>query len=715
MLAPTTSNQWYRVADLHPRLRGHVRVQRQRYRDETSYLLADGLRGRIHRLNAQAYAFIGRCNGQRSVQAVWDSLLETDPEHVPTQDEVIALLIQLNQRGLLQCEQTPDVEQLFRDDFRERRQNRMQAMNPLAFRVALMNPAAILKRFDALGPLIFNTRMLVVWLVLMGFALLTTATHWDALKAHADLWLLTPQGIFLSWLAYPLVKAVHEFAHGLAIRRWGGEVHKAGITLMVLTPIPFVDASAASEFREAHRRFTVSAAGIMAELTLAALAVLLWTQIQPGLVRDLALIVATIGGVSTLFFNGNPLLRFDGYYMLSDAIQVPNLYARSGLYWRYLLLRYCLRLDDAQAPQCADGERAWLIAYGPLSWLYRAALTLIIVTWVGAWSPVLATIVGLYSLWALFGTPVKNLWHSLRRTQSPLTAKRRAKAALAAWALGLFILLGAVPMPFATVTQGVVWIPENAQVRAESGGFITAFAARDGDIVAAGDRLVVLSDPELLVEAARLRSEVLQLETEQFRLMLSDPVAAANRGEHLRRLASDLAEVEERIAQLEIRAGVSGRLSIPHQADIEGTYLPKGRVMGHIVNSEPAIVRVAVGQNAAALVSADTRSISVRLAEARGQALDATLKSSLAGSSERLPSAALADRSNGPHVVDPGDPEYLKTREPVFVFDLALPIAQGERIGGRAWVRFEHAAAPLAVQWGRRLQQLFLHSFNPGG
>lgn len=715
MLAPTTSSQWYRVADLHPRLRAHVRVQRQRLRKQISYLLTDGLRGRIHRLNPQAYAFVGRCNGMHSVQAIWDSLLEADPDQVPTQDEVIALLIQLNQRGLLQCEQTPDVEQLFRDDFRERRQNRLQAMNPLAFRVALMNPNGILKRLDALGPLIFNTRMLLVWLALVAFALLTAATHWPALKAHASLWLLTPQGIFLAWLAYPLVKAIHEFAHGLAIRRWGGEVNKAGITLMVLTPIPFVDASAASEFRDAHRRFTVSAAGIMAELTLAALAVLLWSQIQPGLIRDLALIVATIGGVSTLFFNGNPLLRFDGYYMLSDAIQVPNLYARSGLYWRYLLLRHGLRLKDAQPPQTATGERAWLIAYGPLSWLYRVALTVIIVSWVGSWSPALATLVGLYSLWGLFGSPAKNLWHSLRRTQSPPDARRRAKVAMAAWASGLFILLGLIPMPFATVTQGVVWIPENAQIRAESGGFISAFTARDGDIVAAGERLLVLSDPELLIEAARLRSETLRMETEQYRLMLTDPVAAADLGEQLRRLASDLADVEDRIAGLEIRAGVAGRLSMPNQSDIEGSYVPKGRVMGHIVNNEPAIVRVAVDQGAAAIVSTDTRAITVRLSEAPGQTLDATLKSNIVGTSNRLPSAALADRSNGPHVVDPSDPEFRTSREPVFVFDLALPIAQGERIGGRAWVRFEHASVPLAVQVGRRLQQLFLRSFNPGG
>jgi putative peptide zinc metalloprotease protein len=714
MPTPTTSSQWYRVAQLHPRLRGHVTVQRQVYRQEVWYLLSDGLRGRTHRLNRAAYAFIGRCDGNRTVQAVWDNLLDSHPDEVPTQDEVIALLVQLNHRGLLQCEQTPDVEQLFRSEMRERRQNRLQSMNPLSFRVALFDPSAILKRFDRLTPSIFSGSALLVWSLLMVAGLLATASNWNALQGHAATWLATPQGFFLMWLAFPVIKAIHELAHGLAVRRWGGEVHRAGVTLLVLTPVPFVDASTASTFRKASNRFAVSAAGMMAELAFAALAILLWTQIQPGMIRDLALTVAIIGSVSSLAFNANPLLRFDGYYMLTDAIHLPNLQTRSALYWRYLLLRHALRLKETPAPETAPGEKRWLIAYAPLSWAYRLALSLLIATWVGGWSAPLGLLILAFSAWTLIVTPLHNFLNSLRRAGARSEDQRRARVALTAWAFALVVLLGFIPLPFATVAQGVVWAPDNALLRPATGGFAAAFKVRDGATVAPGDLIAVLADPALQVEAERIRSEIIQRETELYRLMLSDTVAAANLSEHLGRLAGERARINERIGQLELRAAVGGRLAMPRQNDIEGSYLAQGKVIGHIITNEPATIRVAVDQNGAARVQSATRAISVRLAEAPAEAHDARLKSSIPGASNRLPSAALADHSAGPHVADPGDGERLTTREPLFLFDVALPLAQGERIGGRAWVRFEHPPTPLAVQWLGRLQQLFLNTFNPG-
>jgi putative peptide zinc metalloprotease protein len=715
MSQPITSSQWYRVSDLHPRLRSHVRVQRQIYRNEVWYLLADGLRGRTHRVNRVAYDFIGRCDGELPVQELWESLLQAKPDEAPSQDEVIELLVQLNQRGLLQCEQTPDVEQLFRAEIQERKQSRLQAMNPLAFRVGLFDPTALLKRFDAITPYLFSLGALLAWLLIVGAGLLAAAANWPALKAHAANWMPGSQAILLTWLAFPVIKAVHELAHGLAVRRWSGEVHQAGITLLMLTPVPFVDASDASAFPRHYRRLVVSAAGIMLELVLAALAVLLWTQVQPGLVRDLCLVVASIGGISTVVFNGNPLLRFDGYYMLTDAIHLPNLASRSSLYWRYLIVRHALRLADTPPPDTAKGEKAWLIAYAPLSWAYRVALSIVITGWIGSWSPILGILVALGSLWSLLLKPWLNFFRSLRRRPAPEHQQRRVKTMAAAWALALVLFVGVLPLPFSTLAQGVVWVPENALVRPESGGFIKAFHARDGQSVAIGDRLASLSDPALLAEGERLRNEILQKETELYRLILSDQVAASNLQTHLDRLAAELQRTEQRIAQLEIRAAVAGRLAMPHQADIEGSYAPQGKALGYIITDDPTTVRVAISQDAAALVQSGTRSISVRLAEAPGNKLAAEFRNATPAASDRLPSAALSDHSAGPHVADPGDKEHLKSREQLFVFDLGLPTPQGDRIGGRAWVRFEHAATPLAMQWARRLQQLLLHTFNPNG
>src|SRR5690606_19426199 len=164
----------------------------------------------------------------------------------------------------------------------------------------------------------------------VALACLAAAVSFASLKADAVRVLATPSSYALAWLAYPLVKALHELGHALAVRRFGGAVHEVGISLLMLTPAPYVDASAASAFPRAGQRALVSAAGIMVELALAAIAMFAWTVLSPGLARDAALVVLLICSVSTIVFNANPLLRLDGYHLLCDALQLPNLALRSN-------------------------------------------------------------------------------------------------------------------------------------------------------------------------------------------------------------------------------------------------------------------------------------------------------------------------------------------------------------------------------------------------
>ena len=163
--------------------------------------------------------------------------------------------------------------------------------------------------------------------------------------------MLTPKYLLMMWLFYPVIKSFHELGHGLAVKAWGGEVRETGVSILMLMPVPFVDASAASAFPEKHRRAAVGAAGMMVELFFAALATFVWLNVEDGFVRDIAFVLMVIGGVSTVLFNGNPLLRFDGYYVLSDLLDVPNLGPRSNAYVAYLAQRYLLKIENAVSPK----------------------------------------------------------------------------------------------------------------------------------------------------------------------------------------------------------------------------------------------------------------------------------------------------------------------------------------------------------------------------
>ena len=157
---------------------------------------------------------------------------------------------------------------------------------------------------------------------------------------------------------------------------WGGEVREVGLMMLVLFPVPYVDASAASAFPSKWRRAVVAGAGIMAELAIAAAAILVWAAAEPGLVRAAAFNAALIGGVSTLLFNGNPLLRFDGYYVFADLVEIPNLAQRANRQVFHLIKRHAFGLSESASAVTARGEAPWLVIYSVAAFIYRFFIVL---------------------------------------------------------------------------------------------------------------------------------------------------------------------------------------------------------------------------------------------------------------------------------------------------------------------------------------------------
>lgn len=706
------SAQWYRVAELHPRLRGQVRVKRQRWRDQLWYLLTDQATGRHHRINAAAYQFIGRCDGKRSVQQVWDALLQHDGDNAPTQDDVIDLLGQLNESELLQCERSADFEAMFGRRQVRARTRRKSFINPFAFRLPLGDPAGWLNRLDPLARAVFRPAVFWLWLLGVTIAALAAAAEWQSLESYARLNLLTPRHLTLTWLCFPLVKALHEFGHALALRRWGGEVHEWGLGLLVLVPAPYVDASAATGFAGRGQRAIVGAAGIMVELALAALALVVWLNSQPGLVRDTAFAVMFIGSASTLLFNGNPLLRFDAYYVMCDLLDLPNLASRSNARWSALLRRVLLR-DRAPAPLTAAGEAKWLLAYAPLSFAYRIAISLSIVLWLGSKWLILGLFALAYMVISVLLRPLLAWGRNALAAAAPGRELNRVRGGLAALALAAGLLLFVVPLPFTTVAPAVVWLPERAQVRPAVDGFIVDLPVSDGEHVEAGQLLAVLDNPDLLTARERILSRLEGQRADQYQLMLRDPVGAQNLAEDIARNEAELARAEERIAQLQVHANVAGRLSMPRQSDLIGVNARQGVALGYVLDHAELRVRAAVAEEDAFLVRNRTRAAEVRLTDAPDVALAASVTQDVPAATRQLPTAALGDRAGGPYVTDPADRDGQRSVDPVFLFDLTLPGSALERVGQRAWVRFDHGAESLAAQLYRRALQVFLKHFNP--
>ncbi len=704
------SASWYRVARLKPRIRSHARFHRHRYRGQLWYLLQDPATGRCHRLSPAAYLLAGLMNGERTTQEIWDAASARLGDDGPTQDETIRVLGLLHIADVLQCDVPPDTAEILRR-YQRREQGEWwrRFANPFAIRIPLWDPDAFLERWLPFARPLFTPAAAVAWGLVVVIAVVLAVVHGSDLSHGAARTLLDPRNLLVLGVVYPLVKAIHELGHAFATKVWGGEVHEMGILLLVFMPIPYVDASASSVFPDKRQRMAVGAAGVGVELLLAALALFVWLAVEPGVVRMIAYNVMWIGAASSLLFNGNPLLRFDGYYVLSDAIEIPNLGQRSTQYLSYLVFRHAFGLENSRYPVSAPGEAPWFFGYGVAAFVYRLFIMVAIALFVAERFFVVGVLLALFAVAMQVVVPLGRALVFL--LTNPRLGEKRPRALVASFGTALavsgFLLLA--PVPLSTRAQGVVWPPEGAEVRAGADGFVVRVLAAPGSMVGSGDPLVLTRDPTLEAALAVREAELRELRARHHAERRTDRVRAQITLEEIRTAEASLALARERVGDVVVRSPGDGSFVVPRATNLVGRFVRQGERIGYVVGNELRTARVLVPQGDARLVRARTRGVEVRLSRRLGEVLPAQVRREVPAATDRLPSRALGSEGGGPFAVDPEDPEGLRTLETVFALDVELPeAALAREIGARVYVRFDHGSEPLAWRAYRGARRLFL-------
>lgn len=699
------------MAALKPRLGPHVSVYPQDYRGERWYVLHDRSNGRHLRLSESGWMFIGRLDGSSSVAEIHERVQRQAGDLAPDRDDILLLLTQLFAIDALRGNLPADGREYLARLQNQRRVKRQRSlMNPLAIRLPLLNPDAFLNRFVPWIRPVFSTWGLVLWLLLMVVAGLLGFVNLDALVGETHKDILAPGNVISMLLVYLVIKTVHELAHAFAVKVWGGAVHEMGITLLVLAPVPYVDASAAWAFRERGKRMLVGAAGIIAELSIAALSLFVWVAVEPGWLRDLAFNALLIGTVSTLLFNANPLLRFDGYYVLQDLVEIPNLYSRSSRYYLYLVQRYLFGDATARTPVSSPGEVRWFVLYGPASLVYRLIVLVTIVLYLAEHYLFVGVALG---SWAVATQLVMPIARGLRyvATAPALTARRRRAVLVTGLGLaipgaGLFLL----PVPLNTLAQGVVWVPDQAQVYASVDGLVSQVHVPTGDRVHAGDALISLDSPSLRTRIEVLEARVKELKLEAAAQQMRERVQSQIVLDELAVVESELVTLERDCDALTVRSGADGVFVVPGTRALEGRYLRRGELVGYVVDAGSRVVTAVLPQADIGLVRRGVRRVQARFAERPDHPVDVTLLREVPAGRLNLPSAALGAAGGGEIAVHGSDRAGVTAAENVFVVELGLPdgIALAG-LGERAYVRFEHGSEPLARQWLRSGRQLLLN------
>ena len=709
------SPSWYRVADLKPRLRSHAEIHRHEYRGKIWFILQDHAAGRSHRLTPEAYRFVGMMDGRHTVQQLWDAVNEKSGDQAPTQDEVIRLLGQIHAADALICDVTPDSRELFRRYQRQQRQKIKQRLwTPMAIRIPLFDPEKFLQKTLPLAGLLLNRYTAVIWLLVVTTGIVLAAVHWPDLTENLVDQALTPQNLILLWFIYPVVKALHELGHAYTAKLEGGEVHEIGIMFLVFVPVPYVDVSSAWGFRDKRKRMLVGAAGIAVELFLGSLALFVWLTVEVGMVHVVAYNVMLISGVSTLLFNGNPLLRFDGYYVLADALEIPNLGGRSNKYLGYLIQRYLFKVSDPESPADSPGERFWFVVYGIAAFLYRMFIMFVIILYVGG---KFFTVGVLLAIWAIItqlvipmGKNMKFLFNSPKLKHN----RSRPLALVMVFVAAIAGILFYLPAPLWTLAEGVTWPSEKSQVRAEADGFIVELLAEDRKPVKQGQPLILTRDPISAARVKRLEAQRKQLEIQLIAAQSLDRVQADIVRQEFIAVAEDLQRARERNRALVIHSPRDGIFIVPQAQDQPDRFVRKGAVVAYVTNPEDHTrVRAAVSQDDIGLVREYVRKVDVRVAGWESRSYVASVAREVPGGTNQLPTAALGSTGGGPFAIVPGDQQGRRTLERVFEIEISLPPeATTEYLGTRMYVRFDHGLEPLGWQAWRALRQLFLRQFG---
>jgi putative peptide zinc metalloprotease protein len=711
------SSSWYRVAELKLSLRKHVKVQRHSFRGQLWYVIEDRVSGKHHRFSPGTYLIISLMDGQRTVEQIWDSAAGQLGEDGLTQDEVIQLLTKLHQGDLLQGDINPDMHEMSERAQRQARRKITQLiMNPLALRLPLFDPDRFLTVTMPLVRPLFSWFGAVLFMILVSTALVLAGVHWPELTDNVADRVLATESLLVLLVSYCLIKALHELGHGYTAKMYGGEVHEVGLMFLVFIPVPYVDASSVSSFENKWQRALVASAGMLVEMFLAAVAMFVWLNVESGLVNAMAFNIMLIGGVSTLLFNGNPLLRFDGYYVLSDLIEIPNLGVRSNRYIGYLIQRYLFGVKTAVSPAIAPGEARWFLFYSITSYLYRLVLTITIILFVASEYLFLGIILGIWSGMMVFVVPIGRSFKFL--FTSPVLRRQRSRAiAITAGSLGtLFMFVTLIPVPYATVTEGVVWAEKESLVHAGADGVVEELLVAPNAQVVKGQPLLIMKDHMLFTQVRLAKAELEELRLRYAALKVLDQSEARVAAEQIRHAQAEYDLNLQRQKEMIVLSPATGTLIVPLTQDLIGAFLRKGDSIGHVTKLTDPTVRVLVPHNDMDLVRDATNKIQLRFADRFDSVYSAEVVRELPFVTNRLPSLALAKQGGGQIVVDPTDASGQTALENHFELDLKVEqknvVASG--IGVRVFVRFDHGYAPISFQFYRWARQLFLRRFNVG-
>ena len=558
------------------RARADVQLVPVQFSGQTGYVLKDPLTLEIFHLTAEEHFLFEKLKQAMSLKKLQQAFQERFAPRRITPQQLQQGVNQLHGQGLLLSEAAGQGSELHKRGERRRRTERWQSLlKLLSFRLGSIDATSLVDGLHSKLRWIYSLPMLATTLAVFAYALFLLLSHArevaSRLPSLAEL--AQPRYWLLGLATIVVVKVIHELAHAVTCKHFGGRCHEIGVLLLAMIPCLYCDVTDVWRLPSKWQRIAVSAAGMIAELVIAAVALIVWWHTQPGLLQVWCLSVMLVCSVGTLLVNANPLLRYDGYYILSDLVEVPNLADRAQGLLPGVLRRWLLAEPRTEDPMLSPRQRQGLFVYAVAARFYLTlvlfGIFVLLLTWARPYRlENLVTTLGVITLAGMLFQPLSGVW---RMFWNPSLRFRLKRPRLAVLTLGLLAMAAA--FCFWPITRSVigpaVFVPaEGRPAYAGSAGELR-FALPAGSVVQAGDVLARLANVESELALARQQGEleVRQVRYEQLGAMRAFTPASAKElptaNAAMKDAAAQFEQLQAKAEELTIRAPSAGVVVAP--------------------------------------------------------------------------------------------------------------------------------------------------------
>jgi len=574
---------------LKVKLRADLVVQPQFYEGMTHYVIKDPLALKYFRFKIEEYFLLQQFDGKQNLQDVKKAFERKYRPQTISIEDLTRFVAQLHEAGIILIDSPEQAKVLIR----RRRKNRWRKVwaflaNILFIKIPIIDPERLLTWMYPYFRWIFTSYFVTASVGLMLAAVTLVISQWalfysklPEFQSFFNWWT-----IFSFWISLAIVKIIHEFGHGLTAKHFGGEVHEMGMLFLVLTPALYCDVTDSWLLPNKWHRIWISAAGIYVELFLASIATFVWFYSEPGLLNSLTMATMFICSINTVLFNANPLLRYDGYYVMADWLEIPNLRIKSTQFFAYLIQEKVLGLEIPVQSYLPRSRRFLFVTYAIASYVYRWVVTFSIIYFLSqvlkpyklqSISYMLAT----GALVPLLGMPVYQIVKFLR-TPGRLRKVKKARTAgftVAAVALVAGILL--IPTPLRIQGTLVLTAAKPDEIYAEVEGQLVELNVRDGEWVSKDTVIAKLINPEKQKELVQKQADhAINFAKAQWYNQSPERENRALARQHLQaaeELEPILQKINEQIGKLTLVAARDGQvMGVPHPETV-GQVLKPGK------------------------------------------------------------------------------------------------------------------------------------------